>query len=131
MTNYTETYKKIFNEAINSLTTDEFYVNEPLYEKIIWGNEVVPALNVPTKSEVEAKIEEIQILEPLRLLREERDKLLINTDKYSILDWPHPTVEIRQNWLKYRQELRDLPLTAIPQLDENGNLTNVDWPVPP
>jgi len=27
--------------------------------------------------------------------------------------------------------LRDLPANSEPQLDENGNLTNVNWPVPP
>ncbi len=33
-----------------------------------------------------------------------------------------------QAQIDYRQALRDLPETADPQLDENGNLTNVTWP---
>ena len=34
-------------------------------------------------------------------------------------------------WKTYRQALRDLPATAEPQLNEFGNLTNVEWPTPP
>ena len=132
MSNYTKTYKKLFGNAITLLTTDECCWNEPVYEKIHWGNEVVPAINIPTKTQVEAKIVELQNIEPLRLLREERDLLLNKTDKYtSIPDWPHASEEVKQAWITYRQELRDLPATATPQLDENGNLTNVTWPTPP
>lgn len=131
MSNYTETYKKLFGNAITLLTTDECCWNESVYEKIQWGNEVVPAINIPTKAQVEAKIVELQNIEPLRLLREERDKLLLETDKYSINDWPHPSEEVKQTWITYRQALRDLPATASPQLDENGNLNNVTWPTPP
>ena len=32
---------------------------------------------------------------------------------------------------KYRQDLRDLPSSAKPKLDENGNLTGVTWPTKP
>ena len=32
---------------------------------------------------------------------------------------------------KYRQDLRDLPATAKPKLDENDVLTNVTWPTKP
>ena len=32
---------------------------------------------------------------------------------------------------EYRQALRDLPSTASPSLDENGNLTGVEWPNKP
>lgn len=131
MSNYTKTYKKLFGNAITLLTTDECCWNEPVYEKIHWGNEVVPAINIPTKSQVEAKIVELQNIEPLRLLREERDKLLLETDKYSINDWPHPSEEVKQAWITYRQALRDLPTISTPQLDENGKLTNVTWPTPP
>ena len=31
----------------------------------------------------------------------------------------------------YRQALRDMPSTAEPQLDEQGQLTNVTWPTKP
>tara|TARA_R100000808_G_scaffold12189_1_gene30586 strand:+ start:414 stop:764 length:351 start_codon:yes stop_codon:yes gene_type:complete len=32
---------------------------------------------------------------------------------------------------KYRQALRDLPSSAKPKLDENGQLTGVEWPNKP
>jgi len=86
----------------------------------------------PTLAECEAAWQEIISEAPMKQLREERDKKLLETDKYtSIPDWPHPSEEVKQAWITYRQELRDLPATATPQLDENGNLTNVTWPTPP
>ena len=36
-----------------------------------------------------------------------------------------------QNWTAYRQALRDLPITARPTLDEDGNLVNIEWPTLP
>ena len=40
-------------------------------------------------------------------------------------------VAVSAEWKTYRQALRDLPATADPQLDSQGNLTNVDWPEVP
>lgn len=85
----------------------------------------------PTLTECEAAWEEILNEAPMKKLREERDKKLLETDKYSITDWPHASEEVKQAWITYRQELRDLPSNSIPSLDENGNLTNVTWPTPP
>ena len=57
-------------------------------------------------------------------LRIERNKLLKSSDKYTILDWPHATEEVKQAWLDYRQALRDLPSnTSDPE--------NPVWPVAP
>jgi len=42
-------------------------------------------------------------------IRAQRDKLLEETDKYALLDWPHTSLEKRREWLEYRQALRDLP----------------------
>jgi hypothetical protein len=62
-------------------------------------------------------------------LRNQRDTLLRQTDiPWGLADYQHPN---KQAWLDYRQALRDLPETAEPQLDENGQLTNVIWPTPP
>jgi hypothetical protein len=59
-------------------------------------------------------------------LRNQRDILLQQTDTpWGLADYQHPD---KQAWLDYRQALRDLPETADPQLDENGQLTNVIWP---
>jgi len=80
----------------------------------------------PTEAEIQAKIEELEAAEPLRLLRIERDRLLQQTDW-----WVLPDRTATPAQLAYRQALRDLPATADPQLDENGNLTNVTWPERP
>jgi len=67
----------------------------------------------------------------MKILREKRNIKLNDTDKYTIADWPHTTEEIKQSWLDYRQTLRNLPSNSSPQLDDNGELTNVNWPITP
>ena len=80
----------------------------------------------PTEAEIQAKIAELTAAEPMRLLRVERDKLI------ALTDWRFRSdLSPSQAWIDYCQALRDLPATATPSLDENGNLTNVTWPTPP
>lgn len=64
--------------------------------------------------------------EPLRQLREKRNQLLAQSDWRFRSD-----LTPSQAWIDYCQALRDLPATATPALDENGNLTGVTWPTPP
>ena len=85
----------------------------------------------PTLAECEAAWQEIISEAPMKQLREERNKKLLETDMYAIPDFGHPSEEVKQAWLTYRQALRDLPANSTPSLDENGNLTNVTWPTPP
>ena len=56
-------------------------------------------------------------------LREIRNAKLAQTDWMAVSDRI-----MTQAQIDYRQALRDLPATADPQLDENGQLTNVTWP---
>ena len=90
--------------------------------KIFW-NDSRPQ---PTEEEIQAKIAELEAAEPMRLLRIERNQLLAQTDWRFRSD-----LTPSQEWIDYCQALRDLPANSEPQLDENGNLTNVNWPVPP
>jgi len=62
----------------------------------------------------------------LELMRAIRNKLLLKTDWMALND-----VVVSEEWKAYRQALRDLPANSDPQLDENGNLTNVTWPTKP
>jgi len=80
----------------------------------------------PTEAEIQAKIAELEAAEPLRLLRIERNRLLQETDWRFRSD-----LTPSQAWYEYCQALRDLPVNSEPQLDEFGNLTNVNWPTPP
>jgi len=92
--------------------------------KIFW-NDTRPQ---PTEEEIQAKIAELEAAEPLRQLRIQRNQLLQQTDWRATVDYPNPD---KQAWLDYRQALRDLPATADPQLDENGQLINIVWPEEP
>ena len=80
----------------------------------------------PTEAEIQAKIAELEALEPMRLLRLERNRKLTETDWMANTD-----VVMTDNWKTYRQALRDLPATAEPKLDDVGNVTNVNWPEVP
>ena len=72
------------------------------------------------------KIAELEAAEPMRLLRIQRNRLLQETDWMALND-----VVVSEEWKAYRQALRDLPANSEPQLNEDGNLTNVTWPERP
>lgn len=108
-------------EAIKDLRPNSIY---GIYDgQLTWEDQTQTQ---PTEAEISAKIAELQAAEPMRLLRLQRDQLLSETDWWCVSDRT-PTPE----QLNYRQALRDLPATATPALDENGQLTNVEWPVKP
>ena len=75
---------------------------------------------------IQDELSKIRSAEPLRLLRLERNRLLQETDWRFRSD-----LTPSQEWINYCQSLRDLPSTASPELDEQGNLTNVTWPTKP
>ena len=85
----------------------------------------------PTLAECEAAWQEIISEAPMKQLREERNKKLFDTDYRIVVDFPHPSEEVKQAWMTYRQELRDLPANSTPGFHENGQLTGVTWPTPP
>ena len=59
-------------------------------------------------------------------LRRLRNTKLAQSDWRMVSDYPH---EDQSAWISYRSALRDLPQNSSP--DENGNLTNINWPTPP
>ena len=85
------------------------------------GNKVEIDTNAVNEKEIE-----IRAAEPMRILREERNGKLIETDWWMLSD---RTASQAQK--DYRQALRDLPSISEPKLDENGQLTNVTWPTKP
>jgi len=103
----------------------EFISYDSNLESLDWKDERPK----PSDDEINAKIIELQNAEPLILLREERDKKLAETDWWTLR--ASDGVAMTQEQKDYRQALRDLPSTASPQLDEQGNLTNVTWPTKP
>tara|TARA_B100001123_G_C15342684_1_gene1035648 strand:+ start:803 stop:1156 length:354 start_codon:yes stop_codon:yes gene_type:complete len=82
----------------------------------------------PTEEEIQTKLSEMINAEPMRLLREERNRRLTETDWTQYRD---VTLSNDSDWQTYRQSLRDLPSTSSPKLDDNGQLSNVTWPTEP
>ena len=78
-----------------------------------------------SESEIQAKIAELEAAEPMRQLREQRNQLLTETDWRFRSD-----LTPSQAWIDYCQALRDIT-TQTPSLDENGQLTGINWPTPP
>lgn len=72
-----------------------------------------------TWSQVSAKLTELQNAEPMRLLREERDRRLAGTDW-----WASSDLTMTQAQTDYRQALRDIT-------DNATSLDDVTWPTKP
>ena len=82
----------------------------------------------PTETEVNNKIAELDNAEPMKLLREERNR------RISLTDWRAGSdLTLASAWSTYRQALRDLPASASPKLNSNYelDLTSVTWPTEP
>ena len=82
----------------------------------------------PTDSEIETEVARLTNLLPMTLLRNERNSRLAKTDWRASSDLTLSTA-----WKTYRQSLRDLPATASPKLDSDGNLdmSSVTFPTEP
>ena len=82
----------------------------------------------PTESEIDAELTRLTNAEPMRLLRVERDA------KLAACDWRASSdLTLSTAWKTNRQSLRDLPASASPKLDANGNLdmSSVTFPTEP
>ena len=92
------------------------------------GLEWLDSEQQPTKQEIFNKIAELDASEPMRLLRIERDKKIALTD-WRVLPDQSPS----DDWINYRQALRDLPASASPKLNSGGELdfSSFTWPTEP
>ena len=84
----------------------------------------------PTESEIDTEVTRLTNAEPMKLLREVRDR------KLTVCDWTQSrdlTLSNDDAWKTYRQALRDLPSSASPTLDSDGNLdmSSVTFPTEP
>ena len=102
----------------------EWMLNGGDYTGITW----LSSEQQPTKTEVIDKIAELDAAEPMRLLRIERNKKIAETD-WRVLPDQTPS----DDWINYRQALRDLPANASPKLDIGGELdfSSFTWPTEP
>lgn len=99
--------------------TKSWHVKNNVYENITCEDGVIPTLD-----EIQEKIQTLTTEQSWEDLRFKRNRLLKQSDKYSVQDYPHPTPEIGQGWLDYRQALRDLPTNTT-------DVENPVWPTPP
>lgn len=95
----------------NTIVTGQMFVLE--------GNEVVQYEQVRQKTQDEINKETEQKWETIRA---ERNNLLLQSDWTQLYDVPL-TTEIKQQWMDYRQELRDVTQQTDPD--------NIVWPVKP
>lgn len=112
--------------ALEQLAPGKQYVNRGDY--IEWADNPTP----PDWSQINALIDQLRAAEPMRCLREERDKRLQACD-WVVVKSMETGVPVAQAWLDYRQALRDLPATSSPQLWPTDILImeSVGWPTPP
>ena len=107
----------------------EWSVSGNTYEGINWLDKTQTK---PTEDEVNKKIDELKAAEPMNLLREERDRLIAQSD-WMIVRAKETSTNIPAAWKTYRQSVRDLPASADPKLDSEGllDMTSVTWPTKP
>ena len=117
--------------ALNALRPDAKWIVRglPPNEVIEWND--TEQLQ-PTEDEINAKLSELQAAEPFRLLREERNRLIAQTDWTQLKDIDLDFIRER-DWKNYRQALRDLPAKSNPKLTESGQLdmSSISWPTKP
>ena len=116
-------YTKI--EAVNSLKPNKKWSwSGSDYSGFTW----LESDTAPTESEIDAEVTRLNNAESMRLLRVERNERLTKTDWRASSD-----LTLADAWKTYRQSLRDLPASASPSLDSNGDLdlTSVTWPTEP
>ena len=124
--------------GITQFRFDEGIVDESTY--LSYCQEVVGVttdtnesiLSTPSKdwATFKAKYDELQTKFPMDELRMVRNIKLTETDWSQLGDVP---VGIKTTYESYRQALRDLPASANPKLDADGNLdqTSFTWPTEP
>ena len=107
----------------------ERIVRGDVYSGIEWLDSVQTK---PTETEINNKISELDAAEPMRLLREERNQLLSETD-WVVTRSIETGVAISDAWKTYRQTLRDLPASSSPSLNQYYDLdfSSVTWPTKP
>ncbi len=100
------------------------YTSDGTWESVVFEDKMAK----PTDEVYERELYKVTNAVAFNKLREERNVRLSESDKYMNRDYPHRFEQDFQIWMDYRQSLRVLPFTTQPTLDEDGNLTGVEWP---
>ena len=95
---------------------------EPNAQFVVRGDEIEwlgSDISQPSDSAIAAKLTELKNAEPMRMLRAERNRKLIETDW-----WASSDLTMTQAQTDYRQALRDIT-------DNATSLDDVTWPTKP
>tara|TARA_B100000424_G_C22934378_1_gene497145 strand:+ start:2061 stop:2471 length:411 start_codon:yes stop_codon:yes gene_type:complete len=95
-----------------------------------WDGATATPITAEENTQVLEKHAVVIAEETQRLLREERDLRLSETD-WMVTKATETGSDISPDWKSYRQALRDLPAVSEPSLNENRQLSNVTWPEKP
>ena len=114
----------IKSTCIRDILRLDYRVTFPLewgstYESIVFPE----GYEKPPKAEFEAKLQELIDAQPLKELREERNKRLTECDWVATRAFTTDT-PVPEEWKTYMQTLRDLPSTT-------EDPANPVWPTPP
>ena len=86
--------------------------------KLMWAD---PTQIEPTQEEIDAKLQELRVAQPLKELREERNR------RIALTDWRFRSdLSPSQEWKDYCVALRDLPENYSPTIDI---LTEDEYPL--
>ena len=118
-------------DALRALKPNDSFIvrGDIVYENIQLADK---NKTLPTEDELNSKLDELKKAEPFRLLREERNQRLAETDWTQLKDIDLDFIRER-DWKNYRQALRDLPAKSNPKLTESGQLdmSSISWPDKP
>ena len=64
-------------------------------------------------------------------LREKRNCLLQESDHYAVIDFPHESYGSKEEWVVYRDNLRNITKNITPEMAFNGNIDDIVWPEKP
>ena len=113
MTNIAQSIKSLQPEA-------QFAVIDEDINQIDWLSQNIPQ---PTKEEIQTKLQELRVAQPLKELRGERNQKLQETDWTQYRD---VSLSNDSDWQTYRQSLRDLPQNFSPIIDI---ITEDEYPI--
>jgi hypothetical protein len=117
---------KLLTVAVKNLLPDNtpFNVIGATYA----GIDILNETELPSEDAVMDEYARVEAAEPMRILREERDRLIAETDW-----WVLPDRTASEAQLAYRQALRNLPDNSTPVLDNTTMLgiSGVTWPTKP
>ena len=134
----------VFPPGKTYILSNVFWVGQRVYTSeqdvsklnVIWNQEAnvytETPFTIPTQQECEDCWNSTLGSEiALKKFRTKRNTILSTTDKYATTDYPHSNLAMQQEWLDYRQALRDLPTLMTPL--EGGSMklwvTNQNGPL--